>query len=113
MTDINNNNNIVETEKTAEEIRKEKRKAYMRNYQKEYIKNHPEYREKQRESKARSNRKRYEEDAVYREKSKDYSRFYKFQKSVEINEKLAKLELLEKILGNNIDIQNSKISVKA
>ena len=110
MTDINN---IVETQKTADEIRKEKRKEYMRNYQKEYIKNHPEYRQKQRESKAKSNRKRYEEDIEYREKAKDYSRFYKFQKSVEINEKLAKLELLEKILGNNIDIQNSKISVKA
>jgi len=111
MTDINNN--IVETQKTAEEIRKERRKEYMRNYQKEYIKNHPEYRQKQRESKAKSNRKRYEEDPEYREKARDYSKFYKFQKKVEIKEKLAKLELLEKILGNNIDIENSKISIKA
>ena len=110
MTNINN---IVETEKTEDEIRKEKRKEYMRNYQKQYIKNHPEYREKQKESKARSNRKRYEEDVVYKEKAKDYSKFYKFQKKVEIDEKLAKLELLEKILSNNIDFQNSKISVKS
>jgi len=64
MTNINN---IVETEKTEDEIRKEKRKEYMRNYQKQYIKNHPEYREKQKESKARSNRKRYEEDVEYRD----------------------------------------------
>jgi len=104
---------ITETEKTADEIRKEKRKEYMRNYQKEYIKNHPEYRQRQRDSKAKSNRKRYEEDADYRQKARDYSKFYKFQKKVEIKDKLAKLELLEKILGNNIDIENSKISVKA
>ena len=110
MTNINN---IVETEKTEDEIRKEKRKEYMRNYQKQYIKNHPEYRQKQRESKAKSNRKRYEEDVEYREKAKNYSTFYKFQKKEEINEKLAKLELLEKILSNNIDIKNSKISVKS
>ena len=102
------NNNM-----TPDEIKKENLKAYRRNYMKEYIKNNPEYRKSQRESKARSNRKRYEEDPEYREKSKEYSKFYKLQKKVEINEKLAKLELLEKILGNNIDVQNSKILVKA
>jgi len=109
MTDINN---IVETQKTADEIRKQKRREYCNNYQKEYLKTHPEYREKQKESKAKSNRIRYKEDPEYREKAKNYNMFYKFQKKLELKEKLEKLELLEKLLGNNNDFQNNKISLK-
>tara|TARA_R110002049_G_scaffold155863_2_gene320820 strand:+ start:1906 stop:2247 length:342 start_codon:yes stop_codon:yes gene_type:complete len=113
MTDINN---IVETQKTEDEIKKEKQeklKEYRRNYYRNYYKNNEYQRNKHNKQTSISKTKRYEEDAEFREKAIDYSKFYKFQKKVEINEKLAKLEMLEKILGNNIDFQNSKISVKA
>ena len=113
MTDINN---IVETQKTEDEIKKEKKeklKEYRRNYYRNYYKNNENQRNKHNKQTSLAKTKRYEEDAEFREKAKDYSKFYKFQKKVEIDEKLAKLELLEKILSNNIDFKNSKISVKS
>ena len=115
MTDINNiaETQMTETQMTAEQIKKEKQKEYRRNYYRNYYRNNEEQRKKHNQKTSLAKIKRYEEDTEFREKAKDYSKFYKFQKKVELDEKLAKLEMLEKILGNNIDFQNSKISVKA
>jgi hypothetical protein len=110
MTDINN---IVETLLTEEDIRKEKLKEYRRNYYREYCKRKPEYRASQRENKAKSNRIKYAESEEFRKKANERSKECHRKKNIEVKDKLAKLELLEKILGNNIDILNSKISVKA
>jgi len=87
-------------------------KEYRRNYYREYAKTHPEYRISQRENKARSNRKKYAEDEEYRKKRCEQSKYYKNKKKLEIDEKLAKLELLQKIFNNSIDIDNTTISVK-
>ena len=110
MTDINN---IVETEMTPEQIKKERLKEYRRNYYREYCKNHPEYRLSQRENKAKSNRIKYAESEEFRKKAIERSKECHRKKNIEIKDKLAKLELLEKIIGNNFDIENSKISLKS
>jgi hypothetical protein len=110
MTDINN---IVQTEMTTEQIRKEKLKEYRRNYYREYCKRNPEYRASQRDNKAKSNRIKYAESEEFRKKANERSKECHRKKNIEIKDKLAKLELLEKIIGNNFDIENSKISVKS
>ena len=117
MTDINNIvENPVDEIKTADEIKKEKLKEYRRNYYKNYFRNNEEQRLKQNERTSLSKSQRYNNDTEYRQKAKDYSKFYKFQKNIEINGKLEKLALMEKIFNNSIDIPNSllhsKISVK-
>ena len=109
-------------EKTAEQIkeeRKERLKEYRRNYYRDYYKRNPDKKQYYLDLKASNNRKRYEEDDVFRNKQIEYSRFYRQCKKKErelekeeISKRLAKLEMLENLLKNNIDFNNSSIAVK-
>jgi len=115
-TDIINMNVEDQTAKQIkEEERKQKLKEYRRNYYRDYYKRNPEKKDHILEIKASNNRKRYEQDEEYRKKQIEYSRFYrqlKKKEKEEINERLAKLDILENLINNKIDFKNTNLSVK-
>ena len=118
MTDMNSDNKKTIETKTAEQIKEEKKerlKEYRRNYYREYYKRNPDKKQHNLDLKASINRKRYEEDDEFRKKQIEYSKIYREYKKKEreeINKRLEKLDMLENLLKNNIDFNNSSIAVK-
>ena len=103
------------TTEHIEEERKEKLKEYRRNYYREYYNKNPDVKKEKCEKQKISNKKKYQESEEYRLYRVQYSKNYRQSKKLQrdnINERLAKLDMLETLLKNNIDLKKTNISIK-
>ena len=103
------------TTEQIEEERKEKLKEYRRNYYRAYYNKNPDVKKEKSGKQKLNNKKKYQESEEYRLYRVQYSKTYRQSKKLQrdnINERLAKLDMLENLLNNNIDLKKTNISIK-